>query len=40
VPTKMDISISLYPVQTRNQVSQQFSLAGFAQGRLLTGGFW
>jgi hypothetical protein len=40
VPTKMDINITLYPVQTRNQVSQQFSLAGFAQGRLLQGGFW
>ena len=40
VPTKMDITVSLLPVQTRNQVSQQFSLAGFAQGRLLQGGFW
>jgi hypothetical protein len=40
VPTKMEISISLLPMQTRNQVSQQFSLKGFAQGRLLTGGFW
>jgi len=40
VPTKMEITLSLLPVQTRNQVSQQFSLAGFAQGRLLQGGFW
>lgn len=40
VPTKMDIGITLLPIQTRNQVSQQFSLKGFAQGRLLTGGFW
>lgn len=40
VPTKMDISLTLLPVQTRNQVSQQFSLQGFAQGRLLQGGFW
>lgn len=40
VPTKMDISITLLPIQTRNQVSQQFSLQGFAQGRLLQGGFW
>ena len=40
VPTKMEITVSLYPIQTRNQVSQQFSLSGFAQGRLLQGGFW
>jgi len=40
VPTKMEISISLLPMQTRNQVSKQFSLEGFAQGRLLSGGFW
>ena len=40
VPTKMEISISLYPIQTRTQVSQQFSLKGFANGDLLKGGFW
>jgi len=40
VPTKMEISITLLPMQTRSQVSKQFSLEGFAQGRLLTGGFW
>ena len=40
VPTKMDISISLYPIQTRSQVSQQFSLKSFANGDLLKGGFW
>lgn len=40
VPTKMEISITLLPMQTRNQVSKQFSLEGFAQGRLLSGGFW
>lgn len=40
VPTKMEISISLLPVQTRTQVSQQFSLKGFANGDLLKGGFW
>ena len=40
VPTKMEVSISLLPMQTRNQISQQFSLEGFAQGRLLTKGFW
>jgi len=40
VPTKMEISISLYPIQTRSQVSQQFSLKSFANGDLLKGGFW
>jgi hypothetical protein len=40
VPTKMDISLTLLPVQSRSQVSQQFSLAGFANGNLLKGGFW
>ena len=40
VPTKMEISIQLLPIQTRNQVSKQFSLQGFANGDLLKGGFW
>jgi hypothetical protein len=40
VPTKMDINITLLPIQSRQQVSQQFSLAGFANGNLLKGGFW
>ena len=40
VPTKMDINISLYPMQSRQQVSQVFSLAQFANGKLLTEGFW
>jgi hypothetical protein len=40
VPTRMDISIILYPVATRAQVSQQFSLAQYANGDLLKGGFW
>ena len=40
VPTKMDLSISLLPIQTHTQVSQQFSLKGFANGDLLKGGFW
>lgn len=40
VPTKMQISITLLPVQTRSQVSQQFSLKSFANGDLLKGGFW
>jgi hypothetical protein len=40
VPTKMEISITLLPVQTRSQVSKQFSLQNFANGNLLKGGFW
>lgn len=40
VPTKMDITIRLLPVQTRKQVSQQFSLKNFANGNQLKGGFW
>jgi len=40
VPTKMEVSLVLLPVQTRSQVSQQFSLRGFANGNLLKGGFW
>jgi hypothetical protein len=40
VPTKMEISITLLPMQSRAQVSQQFSVKGFANGNLLKGGFW
>lgn len=40
VPTKMEITITLLPVQTRAQVSQNFSLKGFANGNLLKGGYW
>jgi hypothetical protein len=40
VPTKMEIDIVLTPVQTRSQVSKQFSLEKFATGQLLRGGFW
>ena len=40
VPTKMDIQINLLPVQSRSQISQQFSLKNFANGNLLKGGFW
>jgi hypothetical protein len=40
VPTKMEISVTLSPIQTRSQVSQQFSLENFANGDLLKGGFW
>jgi hypothetical protein len=40
VPTKMQITITCLPIQTRQQVSNQFSLTGFANGDLQRGGFW
>jgi hypothetical protein len=40
VPTKMDIQLTLLAIQTRSQVSKQFSLKGFANGNLIKGGFW
>lgn len=40
VPSKIDLDITLLPVQTRQQVSKQFSLKGFANGQLIKGGFW
>jgi len=40
VPTKMSVSITLLPMNSRQQISQQFSLKGFANGNLLRGGFW
>ena len=40
VPTKINISISLLPVQSRLQQSQNFSLRQYANGDLLKGGFW
>jgi hypothetical protein len=40
VPTKMDIQLTLLPMQSRQQVSKQFSLQNFANGNLLKGGFW
>ena len=40
VPTKMDITITLLPVQSRNQVSKIFSLSKYANGDQLKGGFW
>jgi len=40
VPTKIDMQLTLLPVQSRSQVSKQFSLKNFANGNLLKGGFW
>ena len=40
VPTKMEISIILHPMQSRQQVSQVFSLKDYANGQLQPKGFW
>jgi len=40
VPTKMEISITLFPIQSRSQVSNNFSVKEFANGNLLKGGYW
>lgn len=40
VPTKIDIQLTLFPIQSREQVSKQFSVKNFANGNLLKGGFW
>lgn len=40
VPTKIDIQLVLLPVQSRSQVSNNFSLQKYANGDLLKGGFW
>jgi hypothetical protein len=40
VPTKIDINLILLPMQSRAQVSKQFSVKEFASGNLLKGGFW
>ena len=40
VPTKMNITLTLLPVQSRAAVSKQFSLKSFANGDLIRGGFW
>ena len=40
VPTKLDMQIVLKPMQSREQVSRQFSLRQYANGDLLKGGFW
>ena len=41
VPTKLTMTITLLPVQSRSQVSQQFSLRDYANGNLIKDkGFW
>ena len=40
VPTRIDLTLILYPIQSRAQVSKQFSVKQYANGDLLKGGFW
>jgi hypothetical protein len=40
VPTKMEVTLTLLPIQTRLQQSQEFSVRQFANGSLQKGGFW
>jgi hypothetical protein len=40
VPTKIEISLVLLPIQSRSQVSNNFSLQKYANGALIKGGFW
>jgi hypothetical protein len=40
VPTKIEIQLTLLPIQTRSQQSQQFSVKDYSSGKLLAGGFW
>ena len=40
VPTKMEISLTLLPIQSRSDISKIFNLQQYASGSLLKGGFW
>jgi len=40
VPTRIDVSLILHPIQSRQQVSREFNMQNFANGNLLRGGFW
>lgn len=40
VPVKMQISVAGIPVMSRTDVSNRFSLQGYATGELLKNGFW
>lgn len=40
VPTRLEMTVMLLPVQTREQVSKQFSVKQYANGDLIKGGFW
>jgi len=40
VPTSMDFNFYLLPIQTRSQVSNEYSLKDYASGKLLKRGYW
>lgn len=40
VPTKIEINITLIPLQNREQMSKEFSLSDYASGKLITRGFY
>jgi len=40
VPTELTLSLTLLPIQSRKQVSENFSLRDFASGKLIKRGFW
>jgi hypothetical protein len=40
VPTMMNMSITCYPIVSRNDISNNFSLRDYATGQLITRGFW
>lgn len=40
VPTKMDINFNLVPIQTRDQISNEYSVKDYSNGSLLKKGFW
>jgi hypothetical protein len=40
VPTKLEINLNLLPIQSRQQVSREFSLRDYANGNLIKRGFW
>lgn len=40
VPTQIEIELELLPIQSREQVSKEFSLKDFASGALIEKGFW
>ena len=40
VPTKIEFNFTMIPIQTRDQISNEFSLKDYASGKLLKKGFW
>jgi len=40
VPTRINFSLTFLPINTRNQISKDFSLRDFANGSLIKKGIW